>query len=104
MAHREDIMDRVRKINPWAADFIEETDKMMGLSADDHVIITEDMTPEEEKMAHIEYFMKKGHSYEEAERLAEAHNIKILTSEIVYDLIKTMFVKRCRYILDQMNL
>ena len=81
MAHREDIMDRVRKINPWAADFIEETDKMMGLSADDHVIITEDMTPEEEKMAHIEYFMKKGHSYEEAERLAEVeifayHEIK----------------------------
>jgi len=75
MAHREDILERARKINPWGADLLEEIfaelhDKM-GLTPDDFVGFTGDMTEEEKIMQTIEYFLKRGYAYEEAKRLGE---------------------------------
>ncbi len=70
----DDILERIRKVNPKAIGFIREVTKKMkeeGVDISDPVLITEDMTPEEEKMAFIEHYLKQGIVLKEAEELAE---------------------------------
>jgi hypothetical protein len=63
MAERENIRDRVRRINPEALKVIDMLDKRckeLGCTGAS-ITVTEDMTSEEEEMALFEGFLKEGY-------------------------------------------
>ena len=68
MAQRENMRDRIRKINPQALVILDKFDRQCQLAGCHGVSVTttEDMTPEEEEMALFEGFIKEGYSTEEA--------------------------------------
>jgi len=71
-AYKENIKMRIMKINPQAIEFLkrfEEKYKEISGEPFNAAILTEDMTPEEE-LVMIEYYMKRGASFEEAEKQA----------------------------------
>jgi hypothetical protein len=72
MAEKENIRDRVRRLNPKAlalSDQIEAAMRAHGFSG--HVVdLTEDMTDEEQEMAIFEGLIKEGFSPQEAEVMA----------------------------------
>lgn len=73
MAEKENIRDRIRRINPHAlaiADRIDAAYRKAG-GRGVGVDLTEDMTPEEEEMALFEGFIKEGHDPETAGRRAK---------------------------------
>lgn len=73
MANRENIRDRIRRINPRALELIDEIDRQAIKAGyrGAFVDITEDMTAEETEMALFEGFLKEGYSVEEASRKAK---------------------------------
>ncbi len=72
MAEREDIKTRSRRINPKVAAIGEAIEKaLMENGFHYSVILTEDMTPEEEEMAFFESYLKEGYSSNEAEQKAK---------------------------------
>jgi hypothetical protein len=63
MADRENIRDRIRRINPKALEVMDILDKecrKLGCTGAT-VTVTEDMTSEEEEMALFEGFLKEGY-------------------------------------------
>jgi hypothetical protein len=91
MAHKENIRQRVIDINPKAWDFIKEVEKRHEEKTGEKMstfILTEDMTPEEEKMTILEYFLKKGLPYEEAEIEAEEFYREIQKTESMLEKIE----------------
>ena len=71
-AYKENIKMRIMKINPQAIEFLKRfEEKYREISGEpfNAAILTEDMTPEEE-LVMIEYYMKRGASFEEAEKQA----------------------------------
>lgn len=74
MAIKDDIRERIRKINPKALNVIDIIDKAMRESNCDYdggITLTENMTEEERKMQYYEYFIKKGYQPKEAEELTK---------------------------------
>ena len=72
-AYKENIRMRIMKINPQAIEFLKRfEEKYREISGEpfNAAILTEDMTPEEEELVMIEYYMKRGASFEEAEKQA----------------------------------
>jgi len=72
-AYKENIKMRIMKINPQAIEFLnilEEKYREISGEPLSAAILTEDMTPEEEELVMIEYYMKRGLSFEEAEKQA----------------------------------
>lgn len=77
MAEREKTREELRRTNPKALEIIDLSDKICleihkskGTKPGASVIVTEDMTREEEEMAIFEGYLKKGYSPEEADVLA----------------------------------
>ena len=74
MAKKEDIFERIRRINPQAPDMIDEIIENLrkhGCDCDAMGFLTEDMTFEEIKMVCLETNLKAGLSLEEAQKEAE---------------------------------
>jgi len=72
-AYKENIKMRIMKINPQAIEFLnilEEKYKEISGEPFNAAILIEDMTPEEKELVMIEYYMKRGLSFEEAEKQA----------------------------------
>jgi hypothetical protein len=73
MAKKEDIRDRVRKVNPRALEIFDELDRQLlkrGGGSGVIVTTTEDMGPEEQEMALFEGFLKEGYTEEVAAQKA----------------------------------
>ena len=67
---RPEIMHTIEQVHE-AVNAVYEKSGMPKQPLSFGVIVTDDMTEEEEKMAHIEYYLKQGYSIDEAEKLAE---------------------------------
>jgi hypothetical protein len=79
MAEREDIRDRVRRINPQALrimDMLDEQCRKTGCTGAS-VTATEDMTPEETEMALLEGFLKEGYPPDTAAAKAREWKLRI---------------------------
>lgn len=80
MAHREDITQRLREIDPRLPTIIKKINELLkknGADFSDAVITTDDMTEEEEKLAFLYYYLKQGILPGKAEELAEEHFKKL---------------------------
>ncbi len=91
MAYKENIKQRMMEINPKAWEFIQEFDRVYEEITGEKpsgVIVTEDMTPEEEKMAILEYYLRQGMPLEKAEKEAEEFYEKIQKAMRVLDQMK----------------
>ncbi len=78
-------------INPKAWEFLQEFDKVYEEITGEKpsgVIVTEDMTPEEEKMAILEYYLKQGMPLEKAEKETEEFYKKMQKAELMLEKIK----------------
>jgi len=74
MAYKENITDRIRRINPKAIGLLREIEKKFMEETGEPLnaaILTEDMTPEEEQLVIVEYYMRQGASIKQAEELAK---------------------------------
>jgi hypothetical protein len=80
MAEREDIKDRVRRINPQAEVILQEFMQTAG----NIMVFTEDMTTEEKEMVVFESLIKEGISIEEAERLTP---IRLKEAEFIFNML-----------------
>lgn len=79
MANREDIRNRIRRINPKTLEVNDKIDKTLREFGYTGVIVdtTEDMSTEEEEMALFEGFLKEGYSIEEATAKAKDYLLKM---------------------------
>ncbi len=79
MAEREDIRDRIRRINPKALEIMDIFDEEYRKAGGTGVTVdtTEDMTEEEKEMALFEGFIKEGYPPDIADRQAKEWRIRM---------------------------
>jgi len=68
MASSENIIDRIKKTSPDMAEVV--SDFISATGSKGLIMLTDDMTPEEEEMAVFKSLIEDGYSTEDAERLA----------------------------------
>ncbi|RMG03550.1 MAG: hypothetical protein D6726_05405 [Nitrospirae bacterium] len=91
MANKENIKQRMMAINPKAWEFLQEFDRVYEEITGEKpygVIVTEDMTPEEEKMAILEYYLRQGMPLEKAEKETEEFYKKIQKAELMFEKMR----------------